>query len=148
MVHFPGCALTLLWIQRAVSQFDWEGFPHSEIPGSMLVCSSPRLIAAYHVLRRLLMPRHPPCALSSLTTKGYESNLFIRGFNCQRTATSSPSPVLSGSKKFEPLRICNGGADEDRTRDPLLAKQVLSQLSYSPPSDCGLQSSDCGFQIY
>jgi hypothetical protein len=26
----------------------------------------------------------------------------------------------------------NGGADEDRTRDPLLAKQVLSQLSYSP----------------
>ncbi len=26
----------------------------------------------------------------------------------------------------------NGGADEDRTRDPLLAKQVLSHLSYSP----------------
>ena len=26
----------------------------------------------------------------------------------------------------------NGGADPDRTGDPLLAKQVLSQLSYSP----------------
>ena len=26
----------------------------------------------------------------------------------------------------------NGGADEDRTRDPLVANQVLSQLSYSP----------------
>jgi hypothetical protein len=26
-----------------------------------------------------------------------------------------------------------GGADPDRTGDPLLAKQVLSQLSYSPP---------------
>ena len=26
----------------------------------------------------------------------------------------------------------NGGAEEDRTPDPLLAKQVLSQLSYSP----------------
>jgi hypothetical protein len=26
----------------------------------------------------------------------------------------------------------NGGADRDRTDDPLLAKQVLSQLSYSP----------------
>ena len=25
-----------------------------------------------------------------------------------------------------------GGADRDRTGDPLLAKQVLSQLSYSP----------------
>ena len=27
---------------------------------------------------------------------------------------------------------CGGGADRDRTGDPLLAKQVLSQLSYSP----------------
>ena len=26
----------------------------------------------------------------------------------------------------------NGGAERDRTVDPLLAKQVLSQLSYSP----------------
>ncbi len=43
------------------------GFPHSEIPGSKLVCSSPGLIAAYRVLHRLLVPRHPPCALSSLT---------------------------------------------------------------------------------
>ena len=42
------------------------GFPHSEIPGSTLVGSSPRLIAAYHVLHRPLAPRHPPCALSSL----------------------------------------------------------------------------------
>ena len=44
-----------------------RGFPHSEIPGSKLICSSPRLIAAYHVLLRLLMPRHSPCALISLT---------------------------------------------------------------------------------
>ena len=43
------------------------GFPHSEISGSLLICSSPKLIAAYHVLHRLLMPRHSPCALSSLT---------------------------------------------------------------------------------
>jgi hypothetical protein len=28
--------------------------------------------------------------------------------------------------------IENGGAERDRTADPLLAKQVLSQLSYSP----------------
>ena len=42
------------------------GFPHSEISGSKLICSSPKLIAAYHVLHRLLMPRHSPCALISL----------------------------------------------------------------------------------
>ena len=44
------------------------GFPHSEIPGSKSVNDSPRLIAAVHVLHRLLTPRHPPCALGSLTT--------------------------------------------------------------------------------
>ena len=44
-----------------------SGFPHSEIPGSMLACSSPRLIAACHVLHRRHVPRHPPCALSYLT---------------------------------------------------------------------------------
>ena len=43
------------------------GFPHSDISGSQDICSSPKLFAAYHVLHRLLMPRHSPCALSSLT---------------------------------------------------------------------------------
>src|SRR3954453_18011574 len=32
------------------------------------VGSSPRLIAASYVLHRLLVPRHPPCALNNLTT--------------------------------------------------------------------------------
>ena len=39
------------------------GLPHSDICGSTLVCSSPQLFAAYHVLLRLWEPRHPPCAL-------------------------------------------------------------------------------------
>ncbi len=43
------------------------GFPHSDISGSSHVSSSPKLFAAYHVLHRLLAPRHPPCALRSLT---------------------------------------------------------------------------------
>jgi hypothetical protein len=44
------------------------GFPHSDISGSTPACDSPELFAANHVLHRLLAPRHPPCALSSLTT--------------------------------------------------------------------------------
>ena len=43
-------------------------FPHSEISGSKDICSSPKLFAAYHVFHRLLVPRHPPCALFSLTS--------------------------------------------------------------------------------
>ena len=50
---------------------DWccpAGFPHSEICGSSDICSFPQLIAAYHVFLRLLVPRHPPCALIRLTS--------------------------------------------------------------------------------
>ena len=43
------------------------GLPHSEIHGSMDICSSPWLFAAYHVFRRRSVPRHSPCALCHLT---------------------------------------------------------------------------------
>ena len=56
-----------LWIHRAVHGVSPCGFPHSDTRGSMLICSSPRLFAAYRVFLRLLVPRHPPCALSCLT---------------------------------------------------------------------------------
>jgi len=44
-------------------------FPHSEIPGSKVVSTSPELIAADHVLHRLSVPEHPPHTLKSLTTE-------------------------------------------------------------------------------
>ena len=44
------------------------GLSHSEISGSKVICTSPKLIAAYHVLHRLQEPRHPPYALSYLLT--------------------------------------------------------------------------------
>ena len=56
-----------LWIQYTTHEVCSCRFPHSEIHGSMDICSSPWLFAAYHVFHRLLVPRHPPCALSSLT---------------------------------------------------------------------------------
>ena len=40
-----------------------SGLSHSEIFGLTVVCTYPKLIAAYHVLHRLSMPRHPPYAL-------------------------------------------------------------------------------------
>src|SRR5690606_21582647 len=47
------------------------GFPHSEIRGSKVVRTSPRLIAAYHVLHRLSAPRHPPDTLKALDHSHY-----------------------------------------------------------------------------
>ncbi len=55
------------------SSMDTGGYPselpHSVILGSQAMCAYPKLIAAYHDLLRLLMPRHPPCTLYSLIFK-------------------------------------------------------------------------------
>ena len=51
-------------------------FPHSEISGSMLICSSPKLFAAYHVFHRLPVPRHSPCALVRLTFQTFFKNIW------------------------------------------------------------------------
>ena len=59
--------LHTLWIGVWMTGVFPAGFPHSDICGSMDICSSPQLFAAYHVFLRLLVPRHPPCALSCLT---------------------------------------------------------------------------------
>ena len=54
-----------LWIGVWMTGVCPAGFPHSDISGSMDICSSPKLFAAYHVLHRLSVPRHPPCALNA-----------------------------------------------------------------------------------
>jgi hypothetical protein len=100
------------------------GLPHSEIPGSKPVCGSPRLIAAYRVLRRLSAPRHPPCTLSSLTKLEHsfpgESYRFL------------PDSVVNELKVALAYLPRPGGADRVRTDDLRLARAALSQLSYSP----------------
>ena len=59
----------LIWlcIHHTMTEYCSAVFPHSEICGSTDICSLPQLIAACHVLLRLPMPRHSPCALLSLT---------------------------------------------------------------------------------
>ena len=78
MFQFPGFALKTLciqvistWLTRLLipqgnnSRIS-GGFPHSEISGSKPIPGSPKLIAGYRVLHRLLLPRHPPNALIAL----------------------------------------------------------------------------------
>ena len=58
-----------LWIGVWIHEDFSCGFPHSDICGLLDICSSPQLFAAYHVFLRLLVPRHPPCALFCLTSR-------------------------------------------------------------------------------
>jgi hypothetical protein len=125
------------------------GFPHSDIPGSKLVCSSPRLIAAYRVLHRLLVPRHPPCALSSLT--GFlpkvlpfvaypASHIRLSKIGRDGLASRADAPlqpgcsreIYVGSRQCRPASLVSGGDSGARTRSLRLAKPALSQLSYIP----------------
>ena len=67
-VSVPRVPLRTLWIHVRMTVVRTAGFPHSDISGSMDMCSSPKLFAAYHVFHRLSVPRHPPCALFCLTS--------------------------------------------------------------------------------
>src|SRR5438034_2741293 len=123
------------------------GLPHSDISGSKCACHSPKLIAACYVLHRLSVPRHPPSTLSNLTIKCLDLmrsaaetfiscayHLYLQPvFNCQRTLDredrrcrpSFPMTRTADSRGLscgglEPA--APGGADRDRTDDPLLAK--------------------------
>ena len=63
MFHFPWCGsagLSLFIPRRRPAKA--VGFPHSDTPGSKPVDGSPRIVAVFRVLLRLLMPRHPSCA--------------------------------------------------------------------------------------
>src|SRR5690606_38185522 len=70
-----------------------SGFPHSEIFGSTLAYSSPKHIGVSPVLHRLLVPRHPPCALNNLIVIQKISGESLRQL---RSFTSSRTFVRSG----------------------------------------------------
>ena len=60
------------------------GLPHSEILGSRPILGSPKLIAEYHVLHRLLLPRHPPNALLALDSIQKKQGFLLTPAFCLR----------------------------------------------------------------
>ena len=80
-VSVPRVCLLLLYVfKQGYCPITNSGFPHSEISGSKLTYSSPKHIGVSPVLLRLLVPRHPPCALSNLTKlkiKKYELHCYL-----------------------------------------------------------------------
>jgi hypothetical protein len=58
-----------MYSARSTRALPRVGFPIRRSRDQRLVSTSPALIAAAHVLHRLLAPRHPPCALVLLIEK-------------------------------------------------------------------------------
>ena len=74
-----------------------SGFPHSEISGSTLTYSSPEHIGVSPVLLRLLVPRHPPCALSNLTIKEIQAAHLVVSFCRSLSHVRKYAPSVSSS---------------------------------------------------
>ena len=121
--------------------FSQEGLPHSGILGLASVCDYPRLIAAYHALRRLLVPRHPPYTLTSLTPLRFGETEWIPdrySIIKERIPREAEHRFFARHLPKTPRRKHRrrrGGDERNRTADPLLAKQVLSRLSYIPTTN-------------
>ena len=136
MVHFPGLAHPRLCIQRGVVRFYRTGLPHSEIPGSKLVCSSPRLIAACHVLLRLLAPRHPPYALSSLTIKFTQSTPWVNYGASVRAHVRAPGTCcfVPDSVVKEPPIVFDRGPEARSSGADLLFSRLPQPETKNPAS--------------
>ena len=102
MFQFPPFAPGPLCIQRQVLKVCLSGFPHSEISGSKAICASPKLIAAYRVLHRRQMPRHPPCALVyfQLSPSVFQGTEFLRLFPL------IPTPGAEINQPIQCFKIC------------------------------------------
>ena len=75
-VSVPRVPHVQLCIHCTLTEVSSAGFPHSDISGSLDMCSSPKLFAAYHVFHRLPVPRHSPCALVRLTFQTFSWNIW------------------------------------------------------------------------
>jgi hypothetical protein len=83
----PACLLRPMYSGEDTRALPRVGFPIRRSRGQWMVSSSPGLIAAAHVLLRLLAPRHPPCALSLLIVK----NTVVAAMEFSRCAAGDPA---------------------------------------------------------
>jgi hypothetical protein len=102
------------------------GFPHSDISGSMYVGNSPELFAAYHVLHRLSVPRHPPNALVvlDLTTVVVSEDRSHDRSSARSVQGTTPTTktALYSTYPFLPLRL-GDGARKSRLQTSLSDEQ-------------------------
>ena len=134
------CLRRPMYSADASTRLRMDGFPIRRFPGQGLFGSYPRLIAVFRVLLRLLAPRHPPYALSSLTA------IPIADGPEKRRRTESRA--LSSNLKIK--RVCatshysvfkeHTGSRKGSQSVYISAPGVLVETSGLEPPTSGLQS--------
>ena len=98
------------FIHSTLTRYCRAGFPHSDIHGSQDICSSPWLFAACRVLHRLLMPRHSPCALISLTSSSQSPLASVSGASQRLSPQTALASLLLLSNSKQALNLLFGAA--------------------------------------
>src|SRR6266699_6366579 len=102
MFHFPTLPPPALCVQAgAMGHYAQSGFPIRKYPDRSLVTDSPGLIAGSYVLHRLLVPRHPPCALNNLATTDV---MLASTVQFSRYGRSRPCHAANGGATAGPNR--------------------------------------------
>src|ERR1700755_2923578 len=89
------------------------GFPIRKSPDRSLVADSPGLIAGSYVLHRLLVPRHPPCALNNLATtddaRVHYAVLKIRAVPASRPSRTPVRALSARPRSFDEMSVQSKG---------------------------------------
>ena len=121
MVQFPGFASQTYGF--SLRYRNCGGLPHSEMSGSKLARSSPDLFAAYHVLLRLSVPRHPPDALLRLDP-------------CYQSAARRGNSEARNQKsetRSSRLKVPNSGNRSTKTPTNGNSPQQVTRVRIKPP---------------
>ena len=136
MFQFTPLAPPELYIHSGVMRHDPHRVPHSESPDQRLFAPLRGLIAAYHVLRRLSVPRHPPYALISLTKTGFQQ---ITTVLCQRIHTSVWQIDIPNSYSI---------VKEQSGKSRKFCHTTLVEITGVEPATSGLQSRRSPSELY
>jgi hypothetical protein len=108
------------------------GYPIRTSSDPRSVDSSPRHNAASHVLHRLPVPRHPPCALKHLQHKTKKlSHSPHKGDEIFRNCTSTPRPKGLAARCSQPLST--NQTPHPTTKDRATTKPTPTGEAVTPP---------------
>ena len=103
MFHFPALPPHPIYSAQGDTTSLVPGFPIRTSSDPRSVDSSPRHIAASHVLHRLSVPRHPPCALKHLQHKKPKNFELKNSEIAHQTTPAHPSQTPKGPTRARPL---------------------------------------------
>ena len=132
MFHFPSFPPLTLCVQTGVmGNYAQSGFPIRKSPDQCLVADFPGLIAGSNVLLRLLVPRHPPCALINLATTD-DARVHCAVLKIRAVPVRAPphprrgGPVLKGWLNARSLRTQQRARPVHHRHHPSVPEDVLT----------------------